>query len=62
MQAIRHQGPLAEAAPAVITLDPARLLGGLPAQDGATASRVMVGDKQGPFEPEQPPQDRQFPT
>lgn len=59
MQAIRHQGPLAEAAPAVITLDPARLLGGLPAQDGAAAGRIMVGDKQ---LPEKPPFDQQIPT
>lgn len=50
MQPIRHQGPLAEAAPAVITLDPARLLGGLPAQDGVLAGRVMVGAKEQPLE------------
>ncbi len=58
MQPAHHPEPLAEAAPAAIALDPARLLGGLLAHGGTAAGRIMVGGKEKPFEPVEPLQVR----
>lgn len=54
MQPSPCQDPTAEALPAIIVLDPAKLLGGLPSAAGAVASGVkQVGLKEIPF-PDQP--------